>query len=139
VFTARADEVDGELRNGAPIAETGFDLASLTHRALCRIRPARAAGAFAPDVRNCRPGALTSPGPTATSPRSGIIALCSLVAGLSPVQSNGVQGGRKVATHGEESSLVLVVGFEGSDPARRALQLPGVFLEAERDGSRSSM
>jgi hypothetical protein len=33
-----------------------------------------------------------------------------------------------VATHGEESSLVLVVGFEGSDPARRALAAAGRIL-----------
>src|SRR5271169_183859 len=35
---------------------------------------------------------------------------------------------RKVATHDEESSLVLVVGFEGSDPARRALAAAGRIL-----------
>jgi nucleotide-binding universal stress UspA family protein len=35
---------------------------------------------------------------------------------------------RKVTTHDEESSLVLVVGFEGSDPARRALAAAGRIL-----------
>jgi nucleotide-binding universal stress UspA family protein len=64
----------------------------------------------------------------ARGPRSDIIALCSLVTGLSPVHSNGGQGGRKVAAHGDESSLVLVVGFEGSDPARRALAAAGRIL-----------
>jgi nucleotide-binding universal stress UspA family protein len=38
-----------------------------------------------------------------------------------------------VATHGEESSLVLVVGFEGSDPARRALAAAGRIL-GRREG-----
>jgi nucleotide-binding universal stress UspA family protein len=33
-----------------------------------------------------------------------------------------------VAAHGEESSLVLVVGFDGSDPARRALAAAGRVL-----------
>jgi nucleotide-binding universal stress UspA family protein len=33
-----------------------------------------------------------------------------------------------VAAHDEESSLVLVVGFEGSDPARRALAAAGRIL-----------
>jgi nucleotide-binding universal stress UspA family protein len=33
-----------------------------------------------------------------------------------------------VATHDEDSSLVLVVGFEGSDPARRALAAAGRIL-----------
>ena len=33
-----------------------------------------------------------------------------------------------MAAHGEESSLVLVVGFEGSDPARRALAAAGRIL-----------
>jgi nucleotide-binding universal stress UspA family protein len=33
-----------------------------------------------------------------------------------------------VATHDEGSSLVLVVGFEGSDPARRALAAAGRIL-----------
>jgi nucleotide-binding universal stress UspA family protein len=36
---------------------------------------------------------------------------------------------RKVATADEESSLVLVVGFEGSDPARRALAAAGRILQ----------
>jgi nucleotide-binding universal stress UspA family protein len=38
-----------------------------------------------------------------------------------------------VATHDEESSLVLVVGYEGSDPARRALATAGRMLR-ERAG-----
>jgi nucleotide-binding universal stress UspA family protein len=38
-----------------------------------------------------------------------------------------------VATHDEESSLVLVVGFEGSDPARRALAAAGRILRG-REG-----
>jgi nucleotide-binding universal stress UspA family protein len=38
-----------------------------------------------------------------------------------------------VATHDEESSLVLVVGFEGSDPARRALAAAGRILR-DRQG-----
>lgn len=33
-----------------------------------------------------------------------------------------------MATHGEERSLVLVVGFDGSDPARRALAAAGRIL-----------
>lgn len=33
-----------------------------------------------------------------------------------------------MATHSEERSLVLVVGFEGSDPARRALAAAGRIL-----------
>lgn len=33
-----------------------------------------------------------------------------------------------MATHDEKSSLVLVVGFEGSDPARRALAAAGRVL-----------
>ena len=38
-----------------------------------------------------------------------------------------------MATHDEESSLVLVVGFEGSDPARRALAAAGRILQG-REG-----
>jgi nucleotide-binding universal stress UspA family protein len=38
-----------------------------------------------------------------------------------------------VATHDEESSLVLVVGYEGSDPARRALAAAGRIL-GDREG-----
>jgi nucleotide-binding universal stress UspA family protein len=38
-----------------------------------------------------------------------------------------------VATHDEESSLVLVVGYEGSDPARRALAAAGRILR-DREG-----
>ena len=38
-----------------------------------------------------------------------------------------------MATHDEESSLVLVVGFEGSDPARRALAAAGRILR-DREG-----
>jgi nucleotide-binding universal stress UspA family protein len=52
---------------------------------------------------------------------------------MSGTGSNGVQGGRKVATHDEESSLVLVVGYEGSDPARRALAAAGRILR-DREG-----
>ena len=33
-----------------------------------------------------------------------------------------------MTTQGEDSSLVLVVGFEGSDPARRALAAAGRIL-----------
>ena len=40
---------------------------------------------------------------------------------------------RKVATHDEDNSLVLVVGFEGSDPARRALAAAGRILRG-REG-----
>src|ERR1700752_2310349 len=36
--------------------------------------------------------------------------------------------GPKVTTHDEERSLVLVVGYEGSDPARRALAGAGRIL-----------
>ena len=53
---------------------------------------------------------------------------------ISPVQGDVVQGGfGKVATHDEESSLVLVVGYEGSDPARRALAAAGRILR-DREG-----
>jgi nucleotide-binding universal stress UspA family protein len=38
-----------------------------------------------------------------------------------------------VATHDEKSSLVLVVGYEGSDPARRALAAAGRIL-GDREG-----
>ncbi len=38
-----------------------------------------------------------------------------------------------MATHDEESSLVLVVGYEGSDPARRALAAAGRILR-DREG-----
>jgi hypothetical protein len=38
-----------------------------------------------------------------------------------------------VATHDEDSSLVLVVGFEGSGPARRALAAAGRILRG-REG-----
>jgi nucleotide-binding universal stress UspA family protein len=38
-----------------------------------------------------------------------------------------------MATHDEESSLVLVVGYEGSDPARRALAAAGRILQG-REG-----
>ena len=38
-----------------------------------------------------------------------------------------------MATHNEDSSLVLVVGFEGSDPARRALAAAGRILRG-REG-----
>ena len=38
-----------------------------------------------------------------------------------------------MATHDEESSLVLVVGYEGSDPARRARAAAGRILR-DRDG-----
>jgi nucleotide-binding universal stress UspA family protein len=38
-----------------------------------------------------------------------------------------------VATNDEESSLVLVVGYEGSDPARRALAAAGRILQG-REG-----
>jgi len=38
-----------------------------------------------------------------------------------------------VAAHDEESSLVLVVGYEGSDPARRALAAAGRILR-DREG-----
>jgi nucleotide-binding universal stress UspA family protein len=38
-----------------------------------------------------------------------------------------------VAANGEESSLVLVVGFEGSEPARRALAAAGRILR-DREG-----
>jgi len=37
-----------------------------------------------------------------------------------------------VATHDEESSLVLVVGYEGSDPARRALAAAGRILRDQK-------
>ena len=39
-----------------------------------------------------------------------------------------MEGSPKVATHDEESSLVMVVGYEGSDPARRALAAAGRIL-----------
>ena len=38
-----------------------------------------------------------------------------------------------MATHDEESSLVMVVGYEGSDPARRALAAAGRIL-GDREG-----
>ena len=38
-----------------------------------------------------------------------------------------------MAAHDEESSLVLVVGYEGSDPARRALAAAGRILR-DREG-----
>ena len=38
-----------------------------------------------------------------------------------------------MAAHDEESSLVLVVGYEGSDPARRALAAAGRILQG-REG-----
>jgi nucleotide-binding universal stress UspA family protein len=38
-----------------------------------------------------------------------------------------------VETHDQQSSLVLVVGYEGSDPARRALAAAGRIL-GEREG-----
>ena len=38
-----------------------------------------------------------------------------------------------MATHDEESALVLVVGYEGSDPARRALAAAGRILR-DREG-----
>ena len=38
-----------------------------------------------------------------------------------------------MAAHDEESSLVLVVGYEGSDPARRALAAAGRILRG-REG-----
>ena len=38
-----------------------------------------------------------------------------------------------MATHDEQSSLVLVVGYEGSDPARRALAAAGRILRG-REG-----
>ena len=38
-----------------------------------------------------------------------------------------------MATHDEKSSLVLVVGYEGSDPARRALAAAGRILRG-REG-----
>jgi nucleotide-binding universal stress UspA family protein len=56
---------------------------------------------------------------------------------LTPIQTfsrpeRGVQGGRKVAAH-DERSLVMVVGYEGSDPARRALAAAGRILR-DREG-----
>jgi nucleotide-binding universal stress UspA family protein len=44
-----------------------------------------------------------------------------------------MEGSPKVATHDEDSSLVMVVGYEGSDPARRALAAAGRILNG-REG-----
>ena len=44
-----------------------------------------------------------------------------------------MEGSPKVATHDEASSLVMVVGYEGSDPARRALAAAGRILHG-REG-----
>jgi len=47
------------------------------YRALCRIRTDQGGGRFT-GVSDCRLSAITSPGPTVTSPRSVNIGLCSL-------------------------------------------------------------